>query len=56
MNVMFYPNHPSASRPVVHGSEVPVLQPTEILEDAYTNRGAGIVTGYGLDGPGIESR
>jgi hypothetical protein len=32
-----YPNPPSALRPVVHGTEVPVLQPTEIWEDAFTN-------------------
>jgi hypothetical protein len=30
-----YPNLPSALRPV-HGPEVPVPQPTEILEDAST--------------------
>jgi hypothetical protein len=34
---MLYPNCPSALRPVVHGPEVPVPQPTEILEDAFTN-------------------
>jgi hypothetical protein len=27
---ILYPNPPSALRPVVHGTEVPVLQPTEI--------------------------
>jgi hypothetical protein len=32
-----YLNLPSALCPVVHGPEVPVLQPTEILEDAATN-------------------
>jgi hypothetical protein len=32
-----YPNLPSALHPVVHGPEVPVPQPTEILEDASTN-------------------
>jgi hypothetical protein len=32
-----YPNIPSALRPAVHGPEVPVPQPTEILEDACTN-------------------
>jgi hypothetical protein len=32
-----YPKIPSALRPVVHGPEVPVPQPTEILEDASTN-------------------
>jgi hypothetical protein len=32
-----YPNLPSVLRPVVHGPEVPVPQPTEILEDASTN-------------------
>jgi hypothetical protein len=32
-----YPNIPSALRPVVHGPEVPVPQPTEILEDASTD-------------------
>jgi hypothetical protein len=32
-----YPNLPSALRPVVHGPEVSVPQPTEILEDASTN-------------------
>jgi hypothetical protein len=31
-----YPNLPSALRPVVPGLEVPVPQPTEILEDAST--------------------
>jgi hypothetical protein len=35
--VILYPNFPSASRPVVHGPQVPVPQPTEILEDASTN-------------------
>jgi hypothetical protein len=35
--VILYPNLPSALRPVVHGPEVPVPQPTEILEDASTN-------------------
>jgi hypothetical protein len=35
--VILYPNLPSALRPVVLGSEVPVPQPTEILEDAFTN-------------------
>jgi hypothetical protein len=35
--VILYPNFPSALRPVVHGPEVPVPQPTEILEDASTN-------------------
>jgi hypothetical protein len=37
MNVILYTNLPSALRPVVHGPEVPVTQPTEILEDASTN-------------------
>jgi hypothetical protein len=32
-----YPNISSALRPVVHGPEVPVPQPTEILEVTYTN-------------------
>jgi hypothetical protein len=32
-----YPNLPSALRPVVHGPEVPVPQPTEILGDASTS-------------------
>jgi hypothetical protein len=32
-----YQNVRSALRPVVHGSNVPVPQPTEILEDASTN-------------------
>jgi hypothetical protein len=32
--VILYPNPPSALRPVVHGPEVPVPQPTELLEDA----------------------
>jgi hypothetical protein len=32
-----YPNFPSVLRPVVHGPEVPVPQPTEILEDPSTN-------------------
>jgi hypothetical protein len=31
------PKIPSALRPVAHGPEVPVHQPTEILEDASTN-------------------
>jgi hypothetical protein len=35
--VIFYRNIPSALRPIVHGPEVPVPQPTEILEDASTN-------------------
>jgi hypothetical protein len=35
--VILYPNFPSALRPVVHGPEVPVPQPIEILEDASTN-------------------
>jgi hypothetical protein len=35
--VIMYPNLPSALRPVVHGPEVPVAQPTEILEGASTN-------------------
>jgi hypothetical protein len=35
--VILYPNLPSALRPVVHGPEVPVPQPTEILVDAFTN-------------------
>jgi hypothetical protein len=35
--VILYPNLPSALRPVGHGPEVPVPQPTEILEDASTN-------------------
>jgi hypothetical protein len=35
--VILYRNLPSALRPVVHGPEVPVSQPTGILEDASTN-------------------
>jgi hypothetical protein len=35
--VIFYRNISSALHPVVHGSEVPVPQPTEILEGASTN-------------------
>jgi hypothetical protein len=35
--VILYLNLPSALCPVVHGPEVPVPQPTEILEDASTN-------------------
>jgi hypothetical protein len=35
--VILYPNLPSALHPAVHGSEVPVPQPTEILEDVFTN-------------------
>jgi hypothetical protein len=35
--VILYPNFPSDLRPVAHGPEVPVPQPTEILEDASTN-------------------
>jgi hypothetical protein len=35
--VILYPNLPSALRSVTHGPEVPVPQPTEILEDASTN-------------------
>jgi hypothetical protein len=35
--VILYPNIPSALHPAVHGTEVPAPQPTEILEDAYTN-------------------
>jgi hypothetical protein len=35
--VILYLNLPSASRPVVHGPEVPVPQPTEILEEASIN-------------------
>jgi hypothetical protein len=31
------PNFPSSLRPVVHGPEVPVPQPTEILEDTSAN-------------------
>jgi hypothetical protein len=34
--VILYPNLPSALRPV-HGPDEPVPQPTEILEDAFTN-------------------
>jgi hypothetical protein len=34
--VILYPNLRSALRPVVHGPELPVPQPTEILEDAST--------------------
>jgi hypothetical protein len=34
---ILYPNVPSALRPVVYGPEVPVPQPTEILEDASTS-------------------
>jgi hypothetical protein len=36
-SVILYPKLPSALRPVVHGPEVQVPQPTEILEDASTN-------------------
>jgi hypothetical protein len=32
-----YLNLPSALRPVVHGPEVPVPQPTEIFKDGSTN-------------------
>jgi hypothetical protein len=35
--VILYPNLPSAVRPFVHAPEVPVHQPTEIIEDASTN-------------------
>jgi hypothetical protein len=35
--VILYLNLPSALHPVVHGLEVPVPQPTEVLEDASTN-------------------
>jgi hypothetical protein len=35
--VILYPNLPLVLRPVVHGPEVPVSQPTEILEVASTN-------------------
>jgi hypothetical protein len=35
--IILYLNLPSALRPVVHGPEVPVFQPTEIFEDASTN-------------------
>jgi hypothetical protein len=35
--VILYLNLPSALRPAVHGPQVPVLQPTEILEDASAN-------------------
>jgi hypothetical protein len=35
--VILYLNLPSALRPVIHGPEVPVPQPTKILEDASTN-------------------
>jgi hypothetical protein len=35
--VTLYPNLPSALRPVVQGPEVPVPQPTDILEDASIN-------------------
>jgi hypothetical protein len=35
--VILYLDLSSALHPVVHGSEVPVPQPTEILEDASTN-------------------
>jgi hypothetical protein len=35
--VILYPNLPSALRPAVYGPEVPVPQPTEILENASTN-------------------
>jgi hypothetical protein len=34
---ILYLNLPSALLPVIHGPEVPVPQPTEILEDASTN-------------------
>jgi hypothetical protein len=36
-----YRNLPSALRPVVHGPEVPVLQPKEMLEDA-SNDSSGL--------------
>jgi hypothetical protein len=36
-NFILYPNIPSALRPIVNGPEIPVPQPTEILEDASTN-------------------
>jgi hypothetical protein len=32
-----YPNVPSALRTVVYGPDIPVPQPTEILEDTFTN-------------------
>jgi hypothetical protein len=35
--VTLYPNLPSALRPVVHSPEIPVPQPTEILEDTSTD-------------------
>jgi hypothetical protein len=35
--VILYPKLPSTLRPVAHGPEVPVPQPTETLEDASTN-------------------
>jgi hypothetical protein len=35
--VILYPNLPSTLRPVVHGPEVPVPRPTEMLEDVSTN-------------------
>jgi hypothetical protein len=35
--VILYLNFPSALITIVHGPEVPVPQPTEILEDASTN-------------------
>jgi hypothetical protein len=35
--VILHPKLPSALRPVVHGPEIPVPQPTEILDDASTN-------------------
>jgi hypothetical protein len=35
--VILYRNIPSALRPVVHGPEVPVLQPTYMLENVSTN-------------------
>jgi hypothetical protein len=35
--VILYPNPVSALRPIVRAPELPVPQPTEILEDASTN-------------------
>jgi hypothetical protein len=35
--VILYSNLPSALRPAVYDPEVPVPQPTEILEDGFTN-------------------
>jgi hypothetical protein len=41
--VILYPNLPLALRPVVHGSQAPVPQPTEILEDTSTDSNGSVV-------------